>query len=374
MSSNNELEKFLSLIPVNPNAIQKIVERFGDSIEEFYANNQRWALLFGLNEEEVIKLLKSFSVLERAKIDCQSYSVLNKNFPYKYPDDVESFYNQHQEEIENEYGNISKESIKQIYKLAYDRYFSQSHSLILRGICQAVPFIQGIIQKLPFLFDLVKANPNISTGLFSCMDEVVSFFTDISFGQVSRLNIYGEFAIFGMMTVYSMGVHFFEWKRGVISGKQFWTYVAVDTVANASVCVTSLTAAVACSFIGSCIFPGVGTLLGSIIGSLGGGIFAKKYIEPEVRRYLATSTIDIKSVEQASTEELYLKALEKLNVYTDTPTELIKKSRHDYLMALHPDKTRDGSDELSKEKTKRLITLEANYKIIENYRKANNTW
>lgn len=370
MSSNNELEKFLSLIPVNPKTIQKIVERFGDSIEEFYAHNQRWASLFGLNEEEVIKLLKAYSVLERAKIDCQSYSVLNKNFPDKYPDDVESFFNTHQEEIENEYRNISKEIIKQIYKLAYDRYFSQSHSLILRGICQTVPFIQGIVQKLPVLFELVKANPNISTGLFSCMDEVVSFFTEISLGQVSRLNIYGEIVIFGMMTVYSMGVHFFEWKRGVISGKQFWTYVAVDAAANASVCVTGLAAGVAGAFIGSLIFPGVGTLLGSIIGSLGAGFLAKKYIEPEVRRCLASSAIDMKPVEQASTEELYQKALEKLNVYTDTPTELIKKSRHDYLMALHPDKT----SEQSEEKTKRLIALEANYKIIENYRKANNTW
>jgi len=202
------------------------------------------------------------------------------------------------------------------------------------------------------------------------MDEVVSFFTDISLGQVSRLNIYGEIAIFGMMTVYSMGVHFFEWKRGVISAKQFWAYVAVDAAANASVCVTGLTAGLAGAYIGSLIFPGVGTILGSIIGSLGGGFLAKKYIEPDVRRYLASSTIDMKPVEQASTEDLYQKALEKLNVYTDTPTELIKKSRHDYLMALHPDKT----SEQNEEKTKRLIALEANYKIIENYRKANNTW
>ena len=369
MSSNNELENLLSFTKVNPKTIQQIVERFGDSIEEFFGDYKQWAFLFGLNEEEVKKILKFYSIHERAKIDCQLYSVMNENFPDKYPNDVESFYNNYKEEIENEYKNISKESIKQIYKLAYDRHFSQSHSLILRGIYVVVPFIQGIVQKLPVLFKLVKANPNICTGLFSCMDEVVSFFTEISLGQVIRLNIYGEIAIFGMMTVYSMGVHFFEWKRGLISSKQFWAYVAVDAAANASVCLTGLAAGVAGAYIGSLIFPGVGTLLGSIIGSLGAGFLAKKYIEPEVRRYLASSSIDMKPVEQTSTEELYQKALEKLNVYKDTPTELIKKTRHDYL-AFHADKT----SEQSEEKTKRLIALEANYKIIENYRKANNTW
>ena len=166
-----------------------------------------------------------------------------------------------------------------------------------------------------------------------------------------------------------MGDHFFEWKRGAISGKQFWTSVAVDAAGNSSVCVTGLSAGVTGAFIGTLILPGVGTVFGSIIGSLGAGLLAKKYIEPEVKEYVS-STINKKPFEQASSEELYQKALEKLNVYTDTPTELIKKIRHDYILALHPDIT----SEQSEEKTKRLIALEANYRIIENYRKANNTW
>ncbi len=73
-----------------------------------------------------------------------------------------------------------------------------------------------------------------------------------------------------------------------------------------------------------------------------------------------------------STEKLYKQAFDNLNFTNEPPKEIVTLARRNYHLSYRPDKASDAS--LKEENIKRLLLLETNYKIIENYRKPNGSW
>lgn len=384
-TNNNNLKDFLELSNVNASTIQTLLKKYGNSLEEFSKHSDRWAML-GLTQVEIVEILKCFGNLERAQIDRKSYSVLNANFPASYPNNPDAFYSTYKNEIDSELAKMEETRRRKFYDLAFATY-SRCQSVTLYGslfsIGDGATYMVALLKKASILSELVQKNPNTSSGLFRCADEFFTFLTDISFGDVAKLNVYGGVAIFGLMTAWSFGKHLLEWHRGTIkSAREFWSLVGVDAAANASVGIVSIVGGIAGAatgaaaikavsmLLGTFICPGYGTFLGGVIGSFLAGFLAKKYLEPEIRKFLAGNAIDMKQVEYTTCEALYEEALDKLLVHHDTSTHDIKEMRRHYLKVYHPDK----QDSFDDNKTKKLIENERYYKVIENYRRAKGTW
>ena len=72
--------------------------------------------------------------------------------------------------------------------------------------------------------------------------------------------------------------------------------------------------------------------------------------------------------------DIYKGALDKLNLTQYASNEDVKKKRRENLINHHPDKFPHLDEKGKEEISSKLIQLEANYKIVEAYRKANNNW
>lgn len=123
--------------------------------------------------------------------------------------------------------------------------------------------------------------------------------------------------------------------------------------------------------IGSFIFPGLGTLIGGVIGGLIGFFVNRTCVEPKIKEFLGRYAIDDNEIKYKSPKALYLEALDILNVTESSTTEEIKTTRRAYLLSFHPDKT---GNQLDDNETKKLMKLERSYRIIESYRKETNNW
>lgn len=365
----SSLERFLKLCDIDHEKVNVISNEYANSIENFTSGSKRWSTL-GLNQQEITRILKWKRKYHQAEIDCEEYKIQAVNFPDKYSSDEESFYNNYKEEIEAGIDEAEKALLREIYKLAFEEHFTANKSLAIRSIGNFGVFVTAIINKAGPLFDLVKANPKICTGLASTVDEIFSIVLNFSLGDVIRLNAYSELILLGAFTAWSIGKHMYELVKGKINFKEFLILVGVDLAANISVCVTGFGLATAGGFIGTLVWPGVGTFIGAILGSLAGGILGKKCIEPKVRKFFQDQNLKVDSFEMKTSDDLYEYALDKLNVTRSTDSDRIKQVRRNYLLAYHPDK----NAQIEKQQTDKLIELERCFQIVKKYREAKGEW
>jgi len=132
---------------------------------------------------------------------------------------------------------------------------------------------------------------------------------------------------------------------------------------------TTLFCGVSCAALGSLMFP-AGTVLVGTAGAALGLYLSICYVLPYLTDQTIKNLYDYLKVEENFTEdELYEKALDKLNLNKNSSNKLVKNARRNYLLAFHPDKINDDLN-LQKE----LFKLERAYRIIQNYRKNKNSW
>jgi len=97
--------------------------------------------------------------------------------------------------------------------------------------------------------------------------------------------------------------------------ENFLKPIGIDLAANASFAVFTGIGGFAGAFVSSFLIPFFGpfiVLLGSVAGSLTGGVFIKKLVEPFIRN---KSTVEVMNVLKSVNEvELYAKACQGLNV------------------------------------------------------------
>jgi hypothetical protein len=278
-----------------------------------------------------------------------------------------------------------------IYAFKHRQVLLKQLNAILEPNLSAVKYVGGLnmtkaislvsSEIIPRLIVIAKSNPKYLSMFMSCSDEIVSYFTSLTLQNVAFENVVSGGIMFGLMTCYSAGKRLYDCccrkNRGenVNWKENFWIPFSVDLAANSSVVATSTLTAVALATIGTVIFPGYGTLLGGLVGSIIGTIAGKKYIEPELRKYLSGSKLsEIDQLEQTTDIDIYKGALDKLNLTEYASNDDLKRKRRDNLINHHPDKFPYLNKEQKEEISNKLIYLEANYKIVESYRKANNAW
>ena len=124
-------------------------------------------------------------------------------------------------------------------------------------------------------------------------------------------------------------------------------------------------------FIGSFI-PFIGTAIGSVVGSLCGMMISKKIVEPALISQLQKSLV-IKDLEKEIDLKMYQDSLVKFNISDDASVRTIKDLRRIYNRENHPDKNISNQMVLD-QKSAKFIEMETHFRIIEAFRKANNTW
>jgi len=140
-------------------------------------------------------------------------------------------------------------------------------------------------------------------------------------------------------------------------------------ITNLTTTTTTLLCGASGAALGSLMFP-VGTVLGGTAGAALGLYLSLFYVLPFLNDQKIKNFYDyLKEEENFTEDELYEKALDKLNLNKNSSNKLVKNARRNHLSAFHPDKI-NGDLNLQKE----LFKLERAYRIIQNYRKNKNVW
>jgi len=151
--------------------------------------------------------------------------------------------------------------------------------------------------------------------------------------------------------------------------ENFLKPIGIDLAANASFAVFTGIGGFAGAFVSSFLIPFFGpfiVLLGSVAGSLTGGVFIKKLVEPFIRN---KSTVEVMNVlKSVNEEELYAKACQGLNVPIGIQEDALKAMRRQNLINWHPDKNPALNNEQRANYTQRLIECELFYTVIKEKR------
>lgn len=136
---------------------------------------------------------------------------------------------------------------------------------------------------------------------------------------------------------------------------------------------TAVVDTVRLALLGNLIVPGIGLVVGSFIGIFGNivkifGVDHKSRMEKEIIRKLENG--EAVELNENLSEKLYEYALDTLNAPRNSATQYIKELRLVYRLANHPDK----NIEMDEEARKKIIKLEACFKIVEDYRRQKGTW
>ena len=145
-----------------------------------------------------------------------------------------------------------------------------------------------------------------------------------------------------------------------------------ELVASASLSISLSTIG---GLIGSFFLPGVGTIAcaatGAAFGCLLGGLIGFFLSEKNKKKFEEYLSNIAKQTNEKVTLNLYLEALDALNVIASSTTEIIKNTRRTYLLSFHADKT---GNQLDDNQIKKLMKLERSYEIIKKHRKQKNLW
>ena len=382
---SDPLRELLTLVLQFDNDLANKVLKKYNSVQDFFNSEDRWVSDFGFNKQQFMKVIKIKNATAKALIEARNFEAMNKNFPSEPEATIESFF-EFLKEYQPEIDLTTDEIIKTAFSFAFKhrKVLLEQLNAILEPNLSLVKYggFDFVTREIiPKLIDLAKSNPTYLASFASCSDEIISYFTSLTLQNIAFANVLSGGVILGLMTCYSAGKRFFDCcrrkKRGeTVNWKEdFFIPFGVDLAANSSVVATSTITALALAGIGSLIFPGVGTFLGGLIGSILGAIAGKRIIEPELRKFLSGSKVsEINKIEEITDTEIYVGALDKLNLTKYSSNEDIKKKRRENLINHHPDKFPDLKEEEKKDLTNKLIQLEANYKIVESYRRANNLW
>ena len=224
---------------------------------------------------------------------------------------------------------------------------------------QIIPFVE----KVPFFKE------GIARGLLSSADEVVSFFNN---GNIIKGNAISGLVIFGLMSAWTIGKNVYRYYKNKkeTEFRDLVVFSALDIAIHGASCLTMSSFGMVGALIGS-VVPFIGTLVGGITGSLIGAIVSTKLIEPLIRTL--QKELVVNKLDEAIDLNLYEESLKRFHIDKETSVKSIKEIRRAYLLANHPDKNISNQTTLD-EKTKRYIELETHFRIIEAYRKANETW
>eukprot|EP01087_Luapelamoeba_hula_P005527 TRINITY_DN15598_c0_g1_i1.p1 TRINITY_DN15598_c0_g1~~TRINITY_DN15598_c0_g1_i1.p1 ORF type:complete len:351 (+),score=31.21 TRINITY_DN15598_c0_g1_i1:52-1104(+) len=118
-----------------------------------------------------------------------------------------------------------------------------------------------------------------------------------------------------------------------------------------------------CSFVGSLMWPGVGTILGSIVGGAINSVFSRglvlSFLDLIVPQHKAAALIDLD----------YQRALGGFNLTEGASREQIMHAYHEEMLRYHPDKAGDEPHAI-----KSLVRTSCNFETIKSYRQRNNKW
>ena len=327
-----------------------------------------------LTEDEKARIIQFGNSQRRAKIDIEEATQLqgdtlsfDKAIEYALSDTkLKDESNKQKRELYDKY----RDKFLKIYyfefnkRLKIQKYGTYLHS----GNSSVIYFVKEI---LPKMIEIAKNNKLVGMtlkGILNSTDELVAFLNQVN---PLKANILSGILMFGITSSISIGTNLYKYIKGQIRWKDFLWFSGVEIAVHGASCVSVTGCALVGGAIGS-VIPFIGTAIGSIVGGLVGLFVSKKIVEPCIISKLQKSLIP-KDFEENLSLEMYKDSLKKFNVEENDKVEAIKAMRKVYNLRYHPDKNISDQMVLD-EKSSKFIEMETHYRIIEGFRKANNTW
>ncbi|RNA35864.1 DnaJ domain protein [Brachionus plicatilis] len=327
---------------------------------------------FEFTIEEKTKIVRFFNLIQRARLDVdetnQIYGTDNSLDTV-----LEYAFSKHETEddIFEKRKKMYEENKEKIHKI-YEHEFKRNKVQHYQNNSQFVNIATNILSSLA---KFSKENPFLSNylrdGFFSISDELLETFSQL--GTVKGNIISGSF-MFGVLSAISVGKNLFRYYKEKDSGQftfhDFVLSMGTETAVHGACSFTISTCSVVGSIIGSC-FPGIGNIIGSFVGSLIGALISTKLVQPTILNF--QKKLVLENIKPNLDLSMYKESLKKFNIDEYAKVSNIKGLRKYYLLENHPDKNMADQTFID-EKTKKFLEFEVHFRIIEAYRKANNTW
>ena len=176
-----------------------------------------------------------------------------------------------------------------------------------------------------------------------------------------------------VMFSFFTAIEIYQWSKGLRSGTEVVKNIGEHAVGNTCGAVGAFGGFKLGAVIGTFCAPGVGTVIGGVIGSIIGGLICDGSGRAIYRHFVPgkqTETIEENVTEEhvLTPQELAEKAASKfhININYDTFEEAQAKYRR-HLLANHPDKHPDVSEEKRKQLTAETADILACWNIIREY-------
>ena len=324
-----------------------------------------------LSVNEKTKIIQFGNLQRRCKIDIEEATqILGDDLSMESTIEYALSENKYDSELnmrKKELYEMYQEDFIKIYEFEYKKRMTitQYSKYLNSGNNSLIYLVKEILPKI------VKATSNypmVYKGVLNCLDETIAFITQYDYFEA---NIISGQLIFGIMSTISLGKNLYKFWNKEITFKDCLCFTVTEMAVHGATVATTTTFAVVGGLIGSFI-PIIGTAIGSLTGSLCGMMVSAKIIEPALISQLQKNLV-IKDLDREIDLKMYKESLVKFNIGEDATVRTIKDLRRIYNRENHPDKNISNQMVLD-QKSEKFIEMETHFRIIEAFRKANNTW